>query len=94
MGRRKSCLVSPGVCLSGLHNELMAVEALLDFTAICCSRKTHRHFCSLVKKAKNGEIDAVELLMKIEYTLDSFASRNGFMFGQSDERSDEWGFYE
>jgi CRISPR/Cas system CMR-associated protein Cmr3 (group 5 of RAMP superfamily) len=48
----------------------------------------------MVKKAKNGEIDAVELLMKIEYTLDSFASRNGFMFGQSDERSDEWGFYE
>lgn len=94
MGRRKNCLVSPGVYLKGLHDELVAVEALLDFTAICCSRKIHRHYCSMVKKAKAGTVDAVELLMKMEYTLDSFAQRNGFMFGQHEERSDEWGFYD
>jgi len=94
MGRRKNCLVSPGVCLTGLHSELVAVEALLNFTAICCSRKVHRHFCSMVKKAKAGIADPVELLIKMEYTLDSFAYRNGFMFGQHEERPDEWGFYE
>jgi hypothetical protein len=48
----------------------------------------------MVKKAKAGIVDPVELLMKMEYTLDSFAQRNGFMFGQHEERSDEWGFYD
>jgi hypothetical protein len=48
----------------------------------------------MVKKAKAGIVDPVELLIKMEYTLDLFAQRNGFVFGQHEDRTDEWGFYD
>ncbi len=86
--------ISPGICMRGLVNERVAVEALLDLTAVCCSRKNHRAFVKMVGKVISGEMNASDVLYHMEYAIDQYAQQNGFWFGQNEDTPDEWGFYE
>ena len=96
MGRRRQnrLIISPGICLQGLADHRIAIEALLEFTAVCCSRKNHRVFRKLVSNVQAGEGNPSDVLYQMEYAIDQYAQQNGFWFGQNEDVPDEWGFYE
>jgi hypothetical protein len=92
MVRRNS--PSPGMCLRGLTNDSIAMEALLDFTKLYLSKDKHRAVYRRVKEARLGRDIPIEIVTYIEYELDLVAYSLGFSFGQNPDREDEWGFYE
>ena len=92
MARRNS--PSPGIALTGLTSDSIAMEALLDFTKLYLSKDKHRAIYRRVKEARLGRDNPIEIVTYIEYELDLVAYNLGFSFGQNPEKEDEWGFYE
>ena len=82
------------MCLRGLTNDSIAMEALLDFTKLYLSKDKHRAVYRRVKEARLGRDIPIDIVTYIEYELDLVAYSLGFSFGQNPDREDEWGFYE